>query len=176
MRGMLTASLRHFEQFVVVKTVIIDALGIDHYIDKFHATRAPNDSDNNSVSVVNDQLVLVNVMRRLLVRQRVTVYVSKCDLYGEEWLRVRWPFSEAGVPRIPQEFMPEVWRSVVGFTVLLYFMMQDEEGGGNERRGVVVLRREGGEGRGVSVVNAAGVVKIGTEGVVEIAECVHVIE
>lgn len=160
----------------VVKTVIIDALGMDHYIDKFHATRAPN-SGNKTPSVTNDQLVLVNVLQRLLARRRVTVYVSKCALYGEDLLHVRWPFSEAGVPRVPQEFMPEVWKSAVNFTVLLYFLVQEEDGGdGGNKRGITVVRRGGGENRRDGVVSAAGVVEIGMKGVVEIGECVHVVE
>lgn len=155
--------------------MIIDALGMDHYIDKFHATREPN-SSNATWSFTNDQIVLVNVLRRLLTRRRVTVYVSKCALYGEVPLHVRWPFSKAGVPRVPQEFMPEVWKSAVSFTVLLYFLAQSEEGEGGDRRGIVVVRRGRVDTRREGVVSAAGVLEIGITGVVEVEECVHIVE
>lgn len=51
--------------------------------------------------------------------------MSKCALFDEERLQVPWPFPQAGIPMIPRDFMPGLWKSTVSHALLMYHIRAD---------------------------------------------------
>lgn len=160
-----------------VSTVIIDALGTFHYLDKFQATIT--DGKEKAPGAGTDEFVLVNVLRELLQSQRVTVFVSKCALFEEEYLPTKWPFNQAGIPSIPKEFMPSSWSSLVLHTVLVYYTKPEHTEKGSqlgEYRGVVALvRKEGSNFSRDMSVTAASTITIDGNGISEREEDLHAV-
>lgn len=157
--------------------MIIDALGTFHYLDKFQATIA--DGKEKAPGAGSDEFVLVNILRELLQSQRVTVFVSKCALFEEESLPIKWPFSQAGIPLIPKEFMPSSWSSLVLHTVLVYYTKAEHAENGTQpwdHRGVVALvRKEGSNFARDVYVTAASTITIDDNGISELEENLHAV-
>lgn len=157
--------------------MIIDALGTFHYLDKFQATLT--DGKEKAPGAGTDEFVLVNILRELLNSQKVTVFVSKCALFEEELLPTKWPFSQAGSPSIPKEFMPSSWSSLVLHILLVYFTKSEHGDSGSqieERRGIVALvRKEGSTFSRDMSVSAASTITIDNNGISESEEDLHVV-
>lgn len=120
-----------------IDTLIIDALGINHYIDKFDAERA------SAAKQVTVEIRFIQAIQTLLSTHKVTVYVSKCALFEESKLTVSWPFPEAGVPYCPQDIMQPAWKNLVSHVVLLYPIDSDNDDARGQhpvtRRGIVSM-------------------------------------
>lgn len=132
----------------LVDTVVIDALGSFHYLDKFEMEEV-KDRTKGQVPSESKELVLAKVVRDILQLCKVTIFVSKCSLYDEEALPCLWPFPAAGVPRMPRDFMPALWSSIVSHVLLVYSVKGNaatEES--CTRRGVVSLTVTHSEGKG----------------------------
>lgn len=99
-----------------VDLIVIDALGTFFYVDKLDVERATATKD------LTVEIRFIQVVRQLLEGKRVAVYVSKCALFDETKLCVKWPFPKAGVPNCPQDIMQPAWKSIVSHAVLVYCM------------------------------------------------------
>lgn len=162
-----------------VTTVIIDALGTFHYLDMCNNKPITDSEGKAAPGAGTDEFVLVNVLTTLLESNRVAVFVSKSGLYDEEKLPVKWPFTQAGVPSIPRDFMPSSWASLVSHCVLLYRIQQNmaQEGDNNaEFRGVVGLVRTPGQYSRQLQVAAASTLRINDNGISEDDEQIHVLK
>lgn len=98
--------------------IIIDALGIFHYKDKY-------DSDLliKSGELLSIEIKITNAIKQILLTRTVVIYTSKCSLYDGEKLGnliIKWPFKNAGIPDIPKDIMPEAWNRLVTHIILLY--------------------------------------------------------
>lgn len=122
--------------------------------------------------------MLVNVVRQLLATRQVTVFASKCPLFDAEPLPVKWPFTEAGVPSIPRDFMPSAWSSIVAHTVLVYYTAPESLPGtnGGEIRGIVAISATFGvnSSRQVSV-SAASILEINKDGILSDKKNLHTV-
>ncbi|CDF32253.1 unnamed protein product [Chondrus crispus] len=162
----------------IVRNVIIDALGTFHYLDKFQISTS--DVREKAPGSGTNEFVLVNVLRELLKSQKVIVFASKSALFEEEALGVKWPFSQAGIPSIPREFMPSSWRSISLHTVLLYFTADGRSAEAHERidqrRGIVsLLRNEDNSFIREMTVTAASTIRIDSDGILENENDIHVV-
>lgn len=160
--------------------MIIDALGIFHYSDRHY--KSISEGKGRPPGAGTNEFVLVNVLKQLLDCQRVAVFASKCALYDETTLSAEWPFSEAGAPSIPGEFMPSSWSSLVSHTLLIYHTMQNPNlspsmSESDTVRGLVALvRKRGLPFRNQMQVTAASVVVIDENGVSAQDGQIHTIE
>lgn len=160
-----------------MNTVIIDALGSFHYLDKFQLSLS--DAKEKALGSGNDEFVLVNVLRELLKSHRVIVFASKCAIFEEEAIPAKWPFAQAGIPSIPAEFMPSSWRSISLHSVLLYFTADNRSETTCEmreqRRGILSLvRLEDSTSSREMTITAASTIYIEDTGIVEKNCDIHV--
>lgn len=105
-------------------------------------------------------------MRDILQTGQVTVFVSKCPLYGEQKLAAPWPFPNAGAPLIPKDFMPSLWKSCLSHTLLVYQVQSGEADlvDSGVRALVVLVHKEGSDSK-VSISTGASLL-ISDEGIV----------
>lgn len=116
-------------------TVIVDALGSFHYVDKYESEQL---SKKGELPI---DIMLVDATRQLLATNKVAVFVSKCALFESERLAVAWPFRNAGVPECPRDIMPEAWKRIVSHVLLLYYIETADDATCDHisRRGVVAM-------------------------------------
>jgi hypothetical protein len=93
-----------------VRVLIVDALGVQHYIDAANRTGSGADDVEQA---------LTSVMRNLLRETELTAFVSKTALFDAAPPTGPWPFDACLRPEIPDDFMPAAWRSLAFRSVAL---------------------------------------------------------
>lgn len=117
--------------------MIIDSLGSFHYMDKYEFDSGLRDSSTMKQSI---ELVLARVLEPILSLRKVVVYVSKSCLFDEVKLDIPWPFPRAGVPSMPKDFMPDLWKNLTSHIILMYHIESTSSDYNNgARRGVVAM-------------------------------------
>lgn len=118
----LCASLREMCEFLrtsegsEISCIIIDALGISYYHDKFVSETRMRNGD------LPIDITLTQLVRQVFAASdQLVLYCSKCAIFDADKLSVvEWPFKSAGIPLIPRDFMPEAWVRLVSHVILLY--------------------------------------------------------
>jgi hypothetical protein len=103
----------------LVRLLIIDALGVHHYVD---AAR-PESSRRGSGAADDLEHAITAVLRRLLHAFDIDCYVSKCALFepsSTSSLTVCWGFDAALRPAVPQDFMPPAWAALAPHVLVVY--------------------------------------------------------
>jgi hypothetical protein len=101
-----------------VRILIIDSLGVQHYVDaaRLEASRRDDGTAEDLEHAVTA------VLRRLLQAFDIDCFVSKCALFEPVRLSiaVEWPFDAALRPTIPPDFMPSVWAALCPHVLVVY--------------------------------------------------------
>jgi hypothetical protein len=101
-----------------VRILIIDSLGVQHYVDA-----ARHEASRREYGTAEDlEHAVTAVLRRLLQAFDIDCFVSKCALLEPLQLRitVEWPFDAALRPTIPPDFMPSVWAALCPHVLVVY--------------------------------------------------------
>lgn len=154
-----------------MKTVVIDALGSFHYTDKYEAGTG---EERGNISA---DFSLIEALKVLLALRKVTIYVSKCALFNEERLSIKWPFPDAGIPKCPLDIMPAVWKSIVAHVVLVYHIKNgsgEQSSTFSQRAVVSMIYRDGPNASRQLIVCAASTMTICEEGVIIPTDSLHV--
>jgi hypothetical protein len=103
----------------LVRVLIIDALGVHHYVD---AAR-PDSSRQGSGAADDLEHAVTAVLRRLLHAFDIDCYVSKCALFEPSTtssLTACWGFDAALRPAVPPDFMPPAWAALAPHVLVVY--------------------------------------------------------